>query len=155
MSINTTIQVGNLTKDVAFSTTGTPRAKFSIAVNRRWLNKQTNQWVESTSYFDVVAWGDLATNLQASKGMGKGARVVVVGRFDQNNWEDSQGNKRSSVEIVADEVSPSLRRAKVSVAKVARNTEPTVEEKESTTNEEQMEAANPEGVATVSNEEPF
>ncbi len=147
MSENTVIEIGNLTKDFTFSANGKAFGYSSIAVNRRW--QQDGQWKESTSYFDVVVFGDLAINLQNSKGMGKGARVVVVGRFEQETKE-VKGQKRSFVRLVAEEISPSLKWAKVSVAKLTKATA-TLEEAETLTNEEKLEAAATEG----SDVEPF
>ena len=89
---------------------------FGVAVNRRWQNRQTNEWEEATSFFDVVCWRELADNVAES--LGKGARVIVTGRLEQRSWETQEGDKRSKVEIVADEVGPSLRWA---TAKVVKN----------------------------------
>src|SRR3979409_2159689 len=68
--------------------------------------------------FDVVAWRQLAENVGAS--LTKGARVVVSGRLEQRSWETEQGEKRSIVEIVADDVSASLRFATAEVHKDER-----------------------------------
>ena len=67
-----------------------------------WQNRQTNEWEEQTSFFNVVCWREMAENVAES--LGKGARVVVTGRLEQRSWETEQGEKRSVVEIVADEV---------------------------------------------------
>ena len=75
-----------------------------MAVNRRWQNRQTNEWEEATSFFDVVCWGTLAENVAQS--LTRGSRVIVSGRLDQRSWENQEGEKRSKVEIVADEVAP-------------------------------------------------
>ena len=125
MTSNLTI-VGNLTKDpeLRFTPTGQATASFSIAVNRRWQNRQTNQWEEATSFFDVVAWGSLAENLADS--VHRGDRVVVEGRLDQRSWETNQDEKRSKFEITANEVAPSLRWATVEVSKNQRSTPQTV-----------------------------
>ena len=119
MTSNLTI-VGNLTKDpeLRSTPTGQATASFGIAVNRRWQNRQTNEWEEATSFFDVVAWGSLAENLADS--VHRGDRVVVEGRLDQRSWENNQGEKRSKVEIVADEIGPSLRWATAKVEKTER-----------------------------------
>src|SRR5215472_7824480 len=78
---NVTI-VGNLTRDpeLRFTPTGQATATFGVAVNRRWQNRQTNEWEEATSFFDVVCWRDLADNVADS--LGKGARVIVTGRLE-------------------------------------------------------------------------
>lgn len=116
---NVTI-VGTLTRDpeLRFTPSGQGVASFGLAVNRRWQNKQTNEWEETASFFDVVAWGTLGENVAES--LTKGARVVVTGRLDQRSWETDSGDKRSKVEIVADEIGPSLRWATAEVSKNER-----------------------------------
>ena len=111
---------GNVTRDpeLRFTPSGQPVATFGLAVNRRWQNKQTQQWEEAVSYFDIVCWGQLAENVAES--ITKGTRLMVTGRLDQRTWETQEGDKRSKVEIVADEVGPSLRWATASVTKNER-----------------------------------
>ena len=110
--------VGNITREpeLRFTPNGQPKANFGIAVNRRWQNRQSNEWEESTSFFNIVAWGSLAENVAES--LPKGARVMVTGRLEQRSWETDNGEKRSIVEVVADEIGPSLRWA---TAEVKRN----------------------------------
>jgi len=117
MSSNVTI-VGNLTRDpeLRFTPAGAPVTTFGVAVNRRWQNRDSQQWEESTSFFNVTCWRDLAQNV--SESLEKGARVVVTGRLEQRSWETNDGERRSVVEIVADEVGPSLRWA---TAEISRN----------------------------------
>jgi single-strand DNA-binding protein len=120
-SENTVTIVGNLTRDpeLRFISSGAATANLSIAVNRKWMNKQTSQWEEQVSFFDVVCWRELAENV--SESLTKGTRVTVTGRLEQRSWEDPKdGAKRSKVEIVADEVSPSLRWATANVEKTER-----------------------------------
>jgi single-strand DNA-binding protein len=71
-----------------------------------------------TSYFDVVCWAQLAEN--AAQSLTRGTRVVVSGRLEQRSWENQEGEKRSKIEIVADEVAPSLRWATTSITKNER-----------------------------------
>ena len=89
-----------------------------MAVSRRWQNRQTNEWEEQTSFLNVVCWREMAENV--SESLGKGSRVVVSGRLEQRSWETENGEKRSVVEIVADEVGPSLRWATAQVTKTDR-----------------------------------
>jgi single-strand DNA-binding protein len=113
---------GNLTRDpeLRFTPSGQATASFGVAVNRRWQNRQTQDWEEATSYFDVVCWGQLAEN--AAQSLGKGSRVVVTGRLDQRSWENQEGERRSKIEITADEVAPSLRWATMTITKNERRT---------------------------------
>ena len=110
---------GNVTKDpeLRFTNGGQAVLSFGIAVNRRWQNKATQEWEEQVSFFDIVAWRDLANN--SAESLTKGDRITVTGRLEQRSWDDKNtGDKRSKIEIVADEVAPSLRWA---TAQVTRN----------------------------------
>ena len=119
MSSNVTL-IGNITRDpeLRYTAGGQAIATFGIAVNRRWQNRQTNEWEEAVSFFDVTAWQQLAENVAES--VQKGTRVIVTGRLDQRSWETQDGEKRSKVEIVADEVGPSVRYATAAVTKNER-----------------------------------
>lgn len=117
---NTVTLVGNVTRDpeLRFTPSGQATTTFGLAVNRRWQNRQTQEWEEATSFFDIVCWRELAEN--ASESIKRGARVIVSGRLDQRSWETSEGEKRSKVEVTADEIGPSLRWATASVTKNER-----------------------------------
>jgi single-strand DNA-binding protein len=121
---NSVTLVGNLTRDpeLRFTQSGQAQAQVGLAVNRRWQNRQTNEWEERTSFFNVVCWGELADNVAES--LGKGARVLVTGRLEQRSWETQEGEKRSVVEVVADDVAPSLRYATAKVEKTERRSPP-------------------------------
>jgi single-strand DNA-binding protein len=121
MSSNVTV-VGNLTRDpeLRYTPNGAPVATFGVAVNRRWQNRDSQQWEESVSFFNVTCWRDLAQNV--SESLEKGSRVLVTGRLEQRSWETQNGEKRSVVEIVADEVGPSLRWATATVNRNERHT---------------------------------
>ena len=116
---NTVTIVGNATREpeLRFTASGPAVATFGVAVNRRWQNRN-NEWEESTSFFDVTCWAQLAENVAES--VPKGGRVVVTGRLDQRSWETQEGDKRSKVEIVADDVAPSLRWATAQITKNER-----------------------------------
>ena len=118
MADNTVTVVGNLTRDpeLRFTGSGVAQATLGVAVSRRWQNRQTQEWEEATSFFNVVAWREQAEN--AAESLTKGMRVVVTGRLEQRSWETDNGDKRSVVEISADEIAPSLRWA---TAQVTRN----------------------------------
>ncbi len=117
---NTVTLVGNATRDpeLRYTPSGQTVATFGLAVNRRWQNRQTQAWEEATSFFDIVAWREMAENIGES--VQKGARVVVTGRLEQRSWESQEGDKRSTVEVVADEVGPSLRWATATVVRNER-----------------------------------
>ncbi|MBI2168453.1 MAG: single-stranded DNA-binding protein [Actinobacteria bacterium] len=119
---NTVTIVGNLTRDpeLRFTPTGVAKATLGVAVNRRWQNRQTNEWEEVTSFFNVICWREMAENVGES--LRQGARVLVTGRLEQRSWETEQGDKRSVIEIVADEIGPSLRWATCEVKKADRRT---------------------------------
>jgi single-strand DNA-binding protein len=120
MPDNSITVVGNVTRDpeLKFLNSGQAAVRLSIAVNRRWMNKQTNDWEERVSYFEVQAYGQLAENVANS--VTRGARVVVTGRLEQRSWETAEGEKRSSVEINADEIASSLRYATTVITKNPR-----------------------------------
>ena len=120
MADSTVTIVGNVTRDpeIRYTAGGAAKATFGVAVGRRWQNRQTNEWEEQTSFFNVVCWREMAENV--SESIGKGLRVVVTGRLEQRSWETDNGDKRSVVEIVADEVGPSLRWATAAVTRNER-----------------------------------
>ena len=117
---NNVTLIGNITRDpeLRYTNSGQSRVTFGLAVNRRWQNRQTNEWEEATSFFDVVCWGDLGENISDS--LTKGSRVIVTGRLEQRSWETDNNEKRSKVEVIADEVGPSLRWATAKVEKTER-----------------------------------
>ena len=120
MSGNVVTLVGNITRDpdLRFTNTGQATTTFGLAVNRRWQNRQTQEWEEATSFFDVVCWREMAEN--ASESLTRGSRVIVTGRLEQRSWETPEGDKRSKVEVIADEIGPSLRWATAQVTKNER-----------------------------------
>jgi single-strand DNA-binding protein len=122
MADNTTTVVGNVTRDpeLRYTTGGRGVASFGLACSRRY--QQNGEWQEQTSFLNVTAWGTLGENVAAS--ITKGTRVVVFGRLEQRSWDDKDGNKRSVVEIVADEIGPSLRWAQATVERTERQTAP-------------------------------
>ena len=116
MAESTVTLVGNLTRDpeLRFTAGGRAVATIGIAVSRRY--QVNNEWQEQTSFFNIVCWGSLGENAAAS--LAKGARIVVTGRLEQRSYETQDGEKRSVVEVVADEIGPSLRWA---TAQIDRN----------------------------------
>ena len=122
MSSTTTTPIsGNLTRDpeIRYTRDGQATTSLGVAVNRRWQNRDSKEWEEATSFFDVVCWRELAENTALS--LTKGTRVVVTGRLEQRSWETEEGDRRFKVEIVADEIGASLRFATADVHKVERH----------------------------------
>lgn len=98
--------IGNLTSDpeLKFMTNGSGKLEFSIACNEYWTDKEGERQ-EKTSYFDIVAWRNLAE--EGANILEKGMGVIVVGRMEQQTWEDKEtGAKRSRVQVLADNIGP-------------------------------------------------
>ena len=119
MSSNVTL-IGNVTRDpeLRYTPSGQAVAKFGLAVNRVWTDRQTNERKEAVSFFDIVAWREMAENVGES--LQKGSRIIVSGRLEQRSWETPEGDRRSAVEVVADEIGPSLRWATATVTRNER-----------------------------------
>jgi len=99
---------GNLTDDpeLKFTPNGSTVANFRLAVTPRVRDGEA--WRDGeTSFFRVNAWRDLGENTADS--LSKGDRVVVIGRLRSRSWETPEGERRTVVEVEADEVAPSLR----------------------------------------------
>jgi single-strand DNA-binding protein len=118
MADSTVTIVGNLTRDpeLRFTAGGKGVASFGVAVGRRY--QVNGEWQEKTSFFNVTAWDQLGENAAAS--LTKGARIIVTGRLEQREYETKEGEKRNVVEIVADELGPSLRWARAEVERTQR-----------------------------------
>jgi single-strand DNA-binding protein len=101
VAFNRVILAGNLTRDpeTRFTPAGLAVTGFSIAVNRRY--KSNNEVKEEVSFFDIVVFGKMGEN--CAEYLSKGRPVLVEGRLRQRSWE-SDGVKRSKIEIVADNV---------------------------------------------------
>jgi single-strand DNA-binding protein len=95
--------IGNLTGDpeLTFTTSGQARLGFGVASNHVWYD-QAGEKQEKPSYFNVIAWRYLAEN--SARVLEKGIGVVVYGRLEQRSYEDKDGNKRSVVEVIAEEI---------------------------------------------------
>lgn len=108
MSDNQVTLSGNLTDDpeLRFTPNGVAVANFRLAVDQRvW---DTDGWKDGeSSYFRVSVWRDQAEHV--SRSLHKGARCVVVGRLKSRSWETPEGQRRSAVEVDAEEVGMSLR----------------------------------------------
>ncbi len=102
-SFNKVILIGNLTRDpqVKYTTGGTAVTEIGLAVNRRWLDKQSNQWKEETTFVDVTLWGRTAE--VAGEYLSKGRPVLIEGRLQLDTWDDREsGQKRSKLRVVGE-----------------------------------------------------
>ena len=104
---------GNLTEvpEVRYTEGGIARAVFRVAV---WGRRE-----QEASFFTVVVWRDQAEHVAES--LSKGSRVVVVGRLQQRAWTAEDGSARSAVEVVAEELGPSLRWAMATTTRATRD----------------------------------
>jgi single-strand DNA-binding protein len=104
---------GNLTDDPELRHTeaGIARAMFRVAVSGRRE--------QEPSFFTVIVWRDQAEH--AAESLSKGSRVVIMGRLQQRSWTAEDGTARSVVEVVADELGPSLRWATATTTRATRS----------------------------------
>jgi single-strand DNA-binding protein len=102
-NINRVVLTGNLTKDPEISTTpsGTSVCKLRLACNTRRKDNAGN-WVDKPNFFDITVWGAQGEN--CAQYLSKGRPIAVDGRLEWREWEDKSGNKRQSVDIIADSV---------------------------------------------------
>ena len=103
-NINRVIITGNLTRDPETRSTGSGSTVCSlrVACNGRRRNPQTQDWEDAPNYFDVTVWGAQGENCH--RYLAKGRPIAVDGRLQWREWSDKEGNKRQSVDIVADSV---------------------------------------------------
>lgn len=116
---NVVTVVGNLTREpeLRYTPSGAAVCKLGIAVNRSYTDRQGERH-EDTSFFNVNCWRDLAEH--AAESLEKGHRIVVTGRLQSRSWETEDGQKRTAIEIEADDIGPSLRWATASVTRIQR-----------------------------------
>jgi single-strand DNA-binding protein len=101
--VNKVLLTGNLTRDPELRRTPTDRAvtQLGIASNRRYKGRD-GEWKEMTAFVNVVAWGRQAET--CAEFLRKGSAVFVEGRLQSRSWETQDGQKRNTIEIVADRV---------------------------------------------------
>jgi single-strand DNA-binding protein len=102
-NLNRVVITGNLTRDPELRNTsnGTSVCSLRVACNTR-RKDSSGEWVDKPNYFDVTVWGAQGEN--CAQYLSKGRPVAVDGRLEWREWEDKQGNKRQSVDIIADSV---------------------------------------------------
>lgn len=114
--------VGNLTADpeLRFTPSGAAVANFTVASTPRRFDKQTNEWVDDpTLFMRCSIWREAAENVAES--LVKGARVIVVGRLTQRSYQTREGQDRTVIEMLVDEVGPSLKNASAKVTRAQRS----------------------------------
>ena len=101
--LNKVMIIGHLGRDpeMRYTPSGRPVTTFTVATSRSW-NTVDGERHQETEWFNVVAWGNLAEICKQY--LTKGQQVYVEGRLQTRKWEDKEGNKHSSVEIVASEM---------------------------------------------------
>lgn len=101
--LNKVMIIGHLGRDpeMRYTPSGKPVTSFSVATSRSWKSSQGERRTE-TEWFNIVAWGSLAEI--CSQYLHKGERVYIEGRLQTRKWEDDDGNKRSTVELIANEM---------------------------------------------------
>ncbi|HZD55832.1 MAG TPA: single-stranded DNA-binding protein [Anaerolineales bacterium] len=101
--LNKVMIIGNLGRDpeMRYTPSGRPVTSFSVATSRTWTTSDGERRTE-TEWFNIVAWGNLAEF--CNQYLSKGQRVYVEGRLQTRRWEDNDGNKHTSIEVVANEM---------------------------------------------------
>ena len=101
-SVNKVILVGHLGKDAEtkFTPSGTSLTRFGVATSRRWKDQQSGEWKEETDWHNVIMW----KSENFAPYLTKGKQVYVEGRLQTRSYEDKDGQKKYSTEVVADEV---------------------------------------------------
>ena len=116
--------IGNLTGDpeLRYTPSGAAVASFTVASTPRSFDKAQNKWVDGdTLFMRCSIWRQAAENVAES--LKKGTRVIVTGRLVQRSFETREGEKRTVVELQADDVGASVRMAAVSVRRVERRSD--------------------------------
>jgi len=101
-SVNKVILLGNLGKDAEtkYTQSGTAVSNFTVATNRRWKDQQTGEWKDETEWHRCVLW---RSENRASY-LTKGTNVYIEGRLQTRSWDDKDGQKRYTTEVVCEEL---------------------------------------------------
>lgn len=102
-SLNRVMLLGNVGRDpeVRYTASGRAVATFTLATSQRWRDQEGNDQ-ERTEWHRIVAWGRLGEI--CGEYLGKGKQAFIEGRIQSREWEDQDGNKRTTVEIVASDL---------------------------------------------------
>jgi len=145
--------IGTLTADaeIRFTPSGQAVCNFTVASNPRFYDKDSGQWKDGEPLFlRCNAWRGLAENIAES--LQKGNRVIVYGKLQQRTFETKDGDKRSVLELTADEVGPSLKWSTATVRKAGRST---AEQQDTTADQWASAPPAPTGAAGFGTEPPF
>lgn len=114
--------IGNLGRDpeMRYTPNGRPVTQFTVAVNQSTKNQQTGEWTDETDWFRVSVFGDRAE--RAADQLRKGNRVFVEGRFKSREFEGNDGQKRTSLDVTADNVISLEKRSREEGAEGAEGT---------------------------------
>lgn len=101
--LNKVMIIGNVGRDpeMRYTPSGRPVTTFSVATHRTWNTAEGEKRIE-TEWFNIVAWSNLAEICKQH--LSKGQQVYIEGRLQTRHWDDPEGNKHTSVEIVANEM---------------------------------------------------
>jgi len=101
--LNKVMIIGHLGRDpeMRYTPSGRPVTTFTMAVSRSW-NTVDGERHSETEWFNIVAWGNLAEICKQY--LNKGQQVYIEGRLQTRRWEDKEGNKHTSIEVVANEM---------------------------------------------------
>lgn len=101
MNLNKAMIIGNVTRDPEVRTTSTGQtvASFGVATNHRWTDKD-GQKQEKVEFHNIVAWAKLGEI--CGQYLKKGSKVYLEGRLQTRDWEDKEGGKRKTTEIIAE-----------------------------------------------------
>lgn len=104
MSINRVNITGNLTRDPELRATagGTQILSFGVAVNDRRKNPQTGAWEDVPNFVDCIVFGQRAEAV--SRFISKGSKVAIEGKLRFSSWETREGDRRSKLEVIVDEI---------------------------------------------------
>jgi len=101
-SVNKVILLGNLGKDAEtkFTPNGVARSTFTLATSRRWKDQQSGEWKEETDWHNIVLWD----SENVANFLLKGKQVYLEGRLQSRSWEDKEGQKKYTTEVVCYEL---------------------------------------------------
>ncbi|MCG6895467.1 MAG: single-stranded DNA-binding protein [Desulfobacteraceae bacterium] len=102
--INKVILIGNLGRDpeIRYAPSGTAVANFTIATSERWKDRDSGEWRDRTEWHRIVAFGRLAEI--CGEYLSKGRQVYIEGKLQTREWEDKEGNRRFTTEVLANEM---------------------------------------------------